>query len=1140
MILLPVVWAAFLNSLPCSKVSRDLFILKKPLVDVALDKENKLLKFFINTQVYDRYNASNTFPVLQDVNTTTNRFTTFHATIWFMGQQIVDENKRFCQMVGVKNTTQYYQGPRFYNHTKPNTTIVLNPYGPIEISNGYTMHNKRDGDGSALINDTFYDNNQDIQNDELNSVGSDLFQDQSSTVGNVDSDQSMVDDYSSTADEQYQEQNTDTYDNQNFMTINYDPLPVSTDQANNDDNYNQNDTNEPQNTDTYGDNNNNGIYETNILLLAPFGVPEQETVSTPVVTTPPESPLPSSDGTSATLVSSYTLNSHTDSTKDFSFASSNDTIAQLFSNDTGDFVGCPLYVNDSIYIYYQVDVSEQIGKIGSFSARFSVISNDEESLILACSRVYITPTINKSLQNGILFGALALLLATGINNFLTVMHSSYQESENPFLFTASTICNRNLLQQLDATVQRIIIYLQFALFTAGLNLNYPGFYQPLLAMLKWTALLGFSFIKGNDYYSSTELDNIYLTYNADGLNSLSYFGSYKTSGTNWWNFIITLVIWISIQICCHAIYFAFKYLKDQNLKEVLNQNDLKVNVKRALCLMAGVALNNFMMFFGYPFLILTIYIFYLTAGNNDQYTTNINTLQSDSFSRDTSYDSLFSPTSYIVLDNGSNMTSNIPVDNEFINQGFNISSNSTTNITIVGGESGIEAAPVAVAGILFTLWIGLSFFFIFKYLIGFDNWKLTLNKNVYKLYTSVNTILCWAFLYHHYHPEKNYFVIVDLVQMILKLFVISLIQVSGLSQVICLIVLEFVGLAFLVVLKPFFLELTWTTTRWMIPLARILVTILCIPFIDSLNVSEEQRTQVAYTQLVIHAIIAVAFLGQLIYCLIGTVWSIIKHKKKGINEKLEDKLTKSASLDEFKTQFEYRPIEALLQPIQPYNITKEANNLIFDGSSEVESTQKFDESNPDYYYRYNSSHTNGKTAINMWDNTSIISETESFKKLRENADQRRKQNDYTTREADNIYRKYFLNDNMDEDMKQLWESRKFRREMKSQDLVKVNHNHNLQDKLDKKVPFFKRFSKKQPPMEEKGFHVSRPRQLDVKVPETVNTQEISDTLGSTEEETVSDAVSIDRKPSTKTTVSSKSGNTYMSSIYEDASSNLEN
>lgn len=1135
LILLPVVLSAFLNNSPCKAVSADKFAFKKMLVDVALDKEHNLLKFFINTKVIDISNSSNTLPVIQDVNATTNRFTTFHATLWFMGKQIVDENKRFCQMVGVKNTTQYYQGPRFYNHSKPNTTIVVNPYGPIEVSNGYLKPAKRDG--SALINETYLDNQDAVMINELLGDDTSAYISYATDVEYAADGQEDTTNY---ADEQNyettynaEEENTEYYDTTySTAQIDYD----YSDETNNGD-Y-QEDNGEYQddtgNTDNYYDPNNDyygDMYATatNILLLSNvFGDAPEET-------TPPESSTVSSEDAASTLVSSYVLNSYTDTEKDISFASSNETISQLFSNDTGDFVGCPLYVNDSIYIYYEVDISDQMRNIGSFSARFSIISNDDESLILACSKVYITPTVNSSLQNGILFGALALLLATGINNFLTVMHSSYQESENPFLFTASTICNRNLLRQLDATVQRIIVYLQFALFTAGLNLNYPGFYQPLLALLKWSALLGFSFIKGNNFYTSTELDNIYLTYNADGLNSLSYFGNYKTSGTNWWNFIITLVIWVSIQISCQAIYFIFKYLKDNNFKNVLSKSDFKVNFRRTLSLMMGVALNNFLMFFGFPFLVLTIYMFYLAAENKDQYSPNIDTLQADSFSRDTSYDSLFSPISYIVLNYGHNLSSNIAVDNEFINQGYNITSNSTTNITIVDIDSGVETGPVVMGSILFALWIGLSFFFISKYLIGFSNWKLAVSKNVHKLYTSVNTVLCWAFFYHHYHPEKNYFVIVDIVQMILKLLVISLIQVSGLSQVICLIVLEFVGLAFLVVLKPFYLELSWTTTRWMIPFARILVTMLCIPFIESLDVAEEQRTYVAYAQLIIHVVIAFAFLGQLMYCFISTVLTIIKHRKKSLNDQLEEKLTKTASLEEFKTQFEYRPIESLLKPIQPYRIAQETDNLVYDDSS-MGSTHKFDVSNSDYYYRYNSSNINGKLAINGLDNTSITSETESFKRLRETADERRKQNDYTTREADNIYRKFFLNDDIDEDMKQLWESRKMRSNLKPRENIKVGNR--IHDKLDNKLSLFKTFGKKTVVEEEKGFHVSRPRPLVVrKMPSNNET----DDAHSTEEETFSDSISsIDRKPSTKTTYSAKSGNTYMSSIYEDAQSSLNN
>lgn len=72
------------------------------------------------------------------------------------------------------------------------------------------------------------------------------------------------------------------------------------------------------------------------------------------------------------------------------------------------------------------------------------------------------------------------------------MFSPDQESSKPFLVEASTIPNRRLLEQLEASTDRMLSYLQFAFFMGGLNVQYPEFYQPLIGQIRWCLLLDFN------------------------------------------------------------------------------------------------------------------------------------------------------------------------------------------------------------------------------------------------------------------------------------------------------------------------------------------------------------------------------------------------------------------------------------------------------------------------------------------------------------------------------------------------------------------------------------------------------------------------------------------------------------------------
>lgn len=1029
--------AAFLETLNCKDPNINDYKFEKTLMDVALDEDHKILKFFMNTKVINMKNLSSVEPVIVDVNTTTNKFTTFHAQIWFLGKLILDENKRFCEMVGVKNTSEYLLSPRFGDVPK-NRTITINPNEPHEITNQLLHylpgHRRELLDLEELEQLEPFEQLQELE--RLEHLDFDPLDDLDQDLDDLDQDLEEVVDVWNEEREYYVPQASGSET----------PSPISI---------------TPLNTD------NN----------------EPEDIGK-------------------------------------SFASTNKTIESLFGNSTGQYVSCPLYVNDSIYMYYEVDVSEHFGQMGSYAARFSIVSSDYDSESIGCSRVYITPCIGEQIQEFVLFGALLLVLATIIINFLTIIYSSYQESSNPFLFTASTICNEELLKQLDATVQRIIVYFQFALFTAGLNLNYPGFYQPVMSLLKWTALLGFSVLGDNNFFQSTERDNVYITYNISGLNSLAYFSDYRAAGVNWWNFIITLIIWIGLQIFGQVCYFLMSYLITYFRKGTfISFSTIKVNYKRSLSFALGIALNNFMVFFGYPFLILTMYLFYLSGKDEDKYHPSIDTLRYDAFSRNVSYDNLFTPMSYIhFYDPYSDETEDFQVDDNLLeNIRFNTTNGNitteTVEITSDASNQNVAVAPLVVSAILFVFWLSIAVYFVLRYLITVKKFKLAMNPRISKLYTSVNTILVWAFFYHHYSPSKTYYVILDIALLVMKLIVVSLVQSNGMAQVICLIVLELVSFGLVLIFKPFYLRITWNSSKWMIPMARLLVTILCIPFIPNLELSDNVLTYTALAQFIIHLVIAAIFFIQLLICFIRTVYSIYKHKYKdkaaGGRKKGKEKLSNVTSIDDFNRQFEYQPVDNLLLPITNYttNFNKD-DDLITDNDTSTTSetnSRPVEIDNPDFYYRSNAEYNLRNHLRSRSFSTDSNLDNASFEQQQEFSNRRKKQNDYTTREADLIYKKYFIDDEIDPDIKQLWESRKDRlmREhatstatpkrpgslsstssiISSGDLnrrVAAKTNASTKDNNGFSHIFKSLIKKPEELPTEKGFSVSRPRPLIVK------------------------------------------------------------
>lgn len=963
---------ALVTTYQCSGVNNHEFKLAPFVIDVALDEDAEILKFFINSKVYDSHTNSNDGIIISDVNTTTNKYTTFHVDIKFMGKTFVNEDVRFCDMLAVKHTEDYISSTRSI----------------AEIENNRMVH-----PGSMASID-------------LNKAAS-----------------------------------------------------------------------------------------------------------------------------------------HSGNEETYSLAISNKTIESFFDNSTGSLVQCPLYANDSIIMYYQVDISDHYLRLGSYTVNFYVFANDDSSELIGCNRIYVTPEHSNSVKATLSLGVPILLVVTGLINFFTVIYSSYQESSNPFLFVASTICNENLLKQLDATVEEIITYLQFALFIGGLDLQYPGFYQPLIGQIRWCALMGFAFI-GNGISRRTELDNIYVTLNLDGLKNLATYSNDLSYYECWPNFIIAFVAWTLIVIVAHQLFlilrksFSWFYnrIKKTHSAKTFekypnsgsNHLDYEFTMKKNFYHILGQVLKNFFTMFGFPFLVLTSFMLYNAGavGGKYKYFAKESNLRGNIFSPSVPYDKIFSPDLYFMIENssddvGSNSNGFSANNLNYTTQNF--ASNSTEVVKNSGNYINMPIGSMVVGSILIVLWIGMALFFIFNYLITVNNWRVSINKKVSHLYTSMKSILIWGFCYCKYHPDKVYFVIIDLAMLFFKLLIIGCLQSYGTVQVSLLIVIEFIGLALLLVLQPYFVKMTWTTSRWMLPVARFLVTILCIPYIRQLNLSESTRTYVAFVQLSIHVFVAIVFIIHLFYCLVITILSIFrKSRDKARYEKCVGNKPYN-SVDEFNTQFEYHPV------VNPMPLLLNESECVmsdkYDYSDQVqdnkieETENEIEEEDP--YYRIRSEkqlqkmqleqahegfpfkysfvrEQNGYMLRDELENTDsmIYSTTQSvlsFQQQQHYSNLRIRKNDYTFREGDLIYKKYFVHDSIDPEIKALWASRNNWNFAQPSHPKKINKQHtdnkthnsaskyhiwdHLIDKI-KNLLHVKSFGGKTP--DSNSFLVSRPRPLTVK------------------------------------------------------------
>lgn len=783
-----------------------------------------------------------------------------------------------------------------------------------------------------------------------------------------------------------------------------------------------------------------------------------------------------------------------DSYTDFnSIAGTNVSLSSFFKNVTGQLMQCPLYINDSILIYYEANITGHFHKFGSYAASFTVINSDESGTVLGCASMYVTPIQPKTMLNAILYGVIILLVVTSLVNLFTIVNSSYQESTNPFLYKASTFCNTKLLKQLDANVTRIIIYLQFALFIGGLDLQYPGFYQPLISQLRWAALLGITLIgfKNSDFdiddkSSYFSRGNIYNTLNWGGIKSLTSFTYNPANYGIWSNFMLSLVIWLGIQISAQELFLLAKYTGDKLVKRfryrhkdsILNDSGFQFTITNNFYFILGQFFNTLLHLFAVPFIVMTSYMFEASANtlNKTRYIPSIQKLQQFSFSFTTPYDAIDARGCNFSL--AGEQESNSSPEHHF----------NASDACLASKVKGMPLYEPIIGSFIFALWFILAFYFVFHYLITVAWPKLVRSNRISRLYTSLKTILLWSFLYHDYHPDKAYYAGIDLLMLALKSIVVGALQNHGSIQVILLIIFEFIDLVALFLIQPYFIGLPWTSPRCWIPMAKFLVTVLCIPYIRDLKLSEATRTYVAYVQLSIHAVVALIFTMQLIYCFVITIMSI--QSRKSENELKDEGEIKT--VDDFEIEFEYKPMNYHGTSKPKYtdeNHTDEevdnADSYYYRGRTNTNSrpdsgildldlTCESLDNNANQHFRlgnrveYESPFTSEELPIK-----DLASLNDSFTNEAQFSNLRKLTTNYCVREGDNVYNKYFIDDTIDPEVKALWAKRNLWENAKDS----KKERSTFVKKAEKFIPkslFFKTLPT------ESGFQVSRPRKLVVR------------------------------------------------------------
>lgn len=164
----------------------------------------------------------------------------------------------------------------------------------------------------------------------------------------------------------------------------------------------------------------------------------------------------------------------------------------------------------------------------------------------------LTPDIGTSLSHVMTFIPAVVLILVAIATAFAAIYSPWGTTDT-FRWTTNYGRDADLLRLVTPGFGDCLQYIQFVVLTAGLALDYPGFYQPVVSKASWSILMFHeSFVGRRSKYNPVQ-DGIYVTPGNHGLDKLRQLVGLNAVDDVWtgmtiWLLVILAAVLVLIQV----------------------------------------------------------------------------------------------------------------------------------------------------------------------------------------------------------------------------------------------------------------------------------------------------------------------------------------------------------------------------------------------------------------------------------------------------------------------------------------------------------------------------------------------------------------------------------------------------------------
>ncbi|GFF44350.1 uncharacterized membrane protein C1322.03 [Aspergillus udagawae] len=198
-------------------------------------------------------------------------------------------------------------------------------------------------------------------------------------------------------------------------------------------------------------------------------------------------------------------------------------------------------------------------RFSTLSSTFKIKSGDAAATVLGCITVDITPDLGTSLKNALAYVPLVILVLVGIATISAAMYSPWGTT-NFFHWTSNYGRDEDVLRLVTPGFGDCLQYIQFAVLTGALSLNYPGYYQPVVSQVSWSTLMFNQSFVHPGHGRDPVIDGVYAVNATYGLERLDQYVGLATASDIWPGMIIWLLVILGIVTVLIQLAFAFRWL----------------------------------------------------------------------------------------------------------------------------------------------------------------------------------------------------------------------------------------------------------------------------------------------------------------------------------------------------------------------------------------------------------------------------------------------------------------------------------------------------------------------------------------------------------------------------------------------------